>query len=77
MTAELVDKALEIVPDRPQLINMVSRRVNQLNQGRPALVDVPSFTGHADVALLEIIDGKVAIDDGEEEEETPAAAPKK
>jgi len=67
MTAELVDKALELIEEPPVLINMVSRRVKQLNQGRPALVDAPSFTGHADIALMEIIAGKVALLDEEEE----------
>lgn len=64
MTAELVDKALEIIKDPPTLINMVSRRVNQLNQGRQPLVDMPTFTGAADIALMEIIEEKIGITDG-------------
>ena len=75
MRSDLVEQASEIIPDPPLLINMVSRRVKQLNMGRSPLVQVEPRMGMADVALLEIIEGKVALDDGEEEAEAPA--PKK
>jgi DNA-directed RNA polymerase subunit omega len=41
------------------LINMVSKRVRQLNQGRPALVERRPGMREADVALTEIIEGKI------------------
>lgn len=61
MKAELVKKALEKVQDAPVLINAVSKRVRQLNQGRPPLIQVRGKLGAADIALTEIIEGKIVI----------------
>ena len=63
MNAELCKKALEIVGNPNVLVNIMSRRVHQLNMGgggmgRP-LMDVPASMGFADVALSEIIGGKL------------------
>jgi len=63
MNAELVKQALEKVGLPNILINLISRRVRQLNAGggglsRP-LVAVTGNVGVADTALLEIIDGKM------------------
>ncbi len=63
MNAELCKKALEIVGSPNVLINIVSRRVRQLNGGggglgRP-LVDVPASMGLADIALTEILEDKI------------------
>jgi DNA-directed RNA polymerase subunit omega len=63
MNAELVKQALEKVGLPNILINLISRRVRQLNAGggglsRP-LVVVTGNVGVADTALLEIIDGKM------------------
>ena len=63
MNAELCKKALEKVGAPNVLINLVSRRVRQLNAGggglgRP-LVDVPASMGLADIALTEIIENKM------------------
>jgi len=63
MRTDLVEEASKIVPEAPTLINMVSRRVKQLNLGRPALVEVEPRMGHADVALREIIEGKIVVDE--------------
>ena len=65
MNIELVDKALEVVTDEPLLINLVSKRVQQLNNGRSPLITVVERMGTADIALTEIIEGKIVIDDGE------------
>ena len=65
MNAELVEKALEVVTDEPLLINLVSKRVQQLNNGRSPLITVVERMGTADIALTEIIEGKIVIDDGE------------
>jgi DNA-directed RNA polymerase subunit omega len=59
MKAELVDKAALVITDPPILINLVSKRVRQLNQGRPALVERKPGMREADVALQEIIEGKI------------------
>ena len=62
MKSELVDKAATVVTDIPLLINMVSKRVRQLNQGRPALVERKPGMREADIALTEIIEGKIRIE---------------
>ena len=63
MNAELAKKAAEKVGNPNVLINLISRRVRQLNAGggglsRP-LVDAPANMGVADIALLEIIEEKI------------------
>ncbi len=69
MRPELVEKAAQIVPELPLLINMVSTRVAQLSRGRAPLVMLPPSHGSADVALTEIIEGKITINkDGKLEE---------
>lgn len=59
MKSELVEQASKVITDIPLLINVVSKRVRQLSQGRPPLVPVQGRMGLADIALLEIIEGKV------------------
>lgn len=63
MKAELVDQALAVVKETPILINMVSKRVKQLTSGRAPLVDRRPGMREADVALLEIIQGKIKVED--------------
>jgi DNA-directed RNA polymerase subunit omega len=63
MNGELVNKALVIVGNPNILVNIVSQRVRQLNSGmggssRP-LVICDEKMGIADIALLEIIEGKM------------------
>lgn len=63
LNAELTKKALEKVGNPNILINLVSRRVRQLNMGgggmgRP-LIDNADNLGAADIALREIIEGKI------------------
>ena len=70
MNAELCKKALEKVGNPNVLVNIVSRRVRQLNAGggglgRP-LVDVPASMGLADIALTEIIEEKMGWEVPEE-----------
>lgn len=64
MRTDLVERAARVVNDPPVLVNMISQRVRQLNQGRPALVNTVGMggLGQADIALLEIIEGKVVLD---------------
>ena len=52
------------VPHPPVLINLVSRRVRQLNQGRAPLINTAAYgmrLGQGDIALIEIIEGKKLI----------------
>lgn len=68
MKAELVEQAVQIVKDPPILINMVSKRVKQLTSGRAPLVERRPGLREADLALLEIIQGKIKIEDLSETE---------
>jgi DNA-directed RNA polymerase subunit omega len=66
MNAELVKKALEKVLNPNVLVNMVSQRVRQLNSGyggacNPMIANTTNL-GLADIALLEIIEGKMGFD---------------
>jgi DNA-directed RNA polymerase subunit omega len=66
LNAELTKKALEKVGNPNVLINLVSRRVRQLNSGagamsRPLVSNVENL-GAADIALLEIIEDKVGYE---------------
>jgi DNA-directed RNA polymerase subunit omega len=63
MNADLVKQALAVVLNPHVLVNMVSRRVRQLNAGggrmsRPLIADVGNL-GAADIALREIIEEKI------------------
>ena len=62
-----MEKASEVIEDPTLLINMVSKRVRQLNNGRSPLITVVERLGAADIALTEIIEGKIVIDEGEGE----------
>jgi len=59
MNSELVDTASEVVRDPQILINLVSQRVKQLNSGRAPFVKTMPSMGAADIALTEIIMGKI------------------
>jgi DNA-directed RNA polymerase subunit omega len=71
MNSELTKKALEIVGNPSTLVNLMSRRVRQLTSGgggmsRP-LVEPPVGAGVADIALLEIIEGKITFESTQED----------
>ena len=61
MKAQYIDEASKMIPETQVLINMVSRRVRQLNAGSRPLIDVDPGTGLADIALQEIAQGKVIV----------------
>ena len=76
MNAELTRKALEKVGNPNVLVNIVSRRVRQLNGvsggGAPSrpLISETAGLGAADIALLEIAEGKIGwemLEEGETE----------
>lgn len=78
MNAELTRKALEKVGNPNVLVNIVSRRVRQLNgagssPARPLIAETAGL-GAADIALLEIAEGKLGwemLEDREGEAITP------
>jgi DNA-directed RNA polymerase subunit omega len=66
LNAEFCKKALEKVGNPNVLVNIVSRRVRQLNSGsgglgRPLVAEAQNL-GAADIALLEIVDEKMGWD---------------
>ena len=67
MRSDLVDQASKIIPEPPTLINLVSARVKQLNLGRPPLVRTDHRMGAADIALTEIIEGKIGPKEEDED----------
>ncbi|HXD00976.1 MAG TPA: DNA-directed RNA polymerase subunit omega [Verrucomicrobiae bacterium] len=80
MNAELVKKALEKVGNPNILVNLISRRVRQLNFGvgatsRPLVADTANL-GMADIALREIIEDKMGWE-VPELEETPRPVARK
>ncbi len=62
MTSSLLDEASKVIPEQPILINVVSRRVRQLSQGHRPLVEVGPRMGYSDIALKEIIEGKITYE---------------
>ena len=65
LNAELTKKALEKVGNPNVLVNLISRRVRQLNSGAGAMsrpLVEPGNMGAADVALSEIIEEKIGFE---------------
>ncbi|MEI6399641.1 MAG: DNA-directed RNA polymerase subunit omega [Pseudomonadota bacterium] len=61
MKAQYIEEASKVIPETHVLINMVSRRVRQLSAGSRPLIDAALSLGLADVALLEIAQGKIVL----------------
>ncbi len=81
LNSELARKALEKVGNPNVLVNLISRRVRQLNSGagalsRPLVADTGKM-GAADIALLEIIEEKVGFEMPEITELTRPTAKKR
>ena len=81
MNSELCRQALLKVGNPNILVNLVSRRVRQLNSGggplsRPLLLDVAGL-GAADIALREIIEDKMGFEMPEELNIGEVPVPKK
>lgn len=63
MQAHLLDEASKIVTDPLVLVNAVSKRIRQLIKGQRPMVETGVRVDWADVALREIIEGKLAVRD--------------
>ncbi len=61
MQSQLLEEASKIIPDQQKLINVVSKRVRQLSQGHRPLVEVLPRMVYSDIALKELIDGKLTF----------------
>ena len=61
MKAKNIEAASKVITESQILINMVSRRVRQLNAGSRPLIDAEIGEGFADIALQEIAQGKIGL----------------
>ncbi len=59
MKTELIERARSIVDDNQLFINIVSKRVQQINHGADPYVPTTPEMGAGDIALMEIIEGKL------------------
>lgn len=60
MNIELLEQTKSVVPSIPVLINMISKRVRQLNAGfRPYVKRMGPNEENVDVAMREIVEGKL------------------
>jgi DNA-directed RNA polymerase subunit omega len=62
MNSDLVKQASEIIENPHVLINLVSRRVRQLNAGSRPFLSNTGNLGLADIALTEIIEEKIGFE---------------
>ena len=60
MQSTLLASATAVTNDQHLLVNMVRLRVRQLMRGHRPLIDAPPGMGLADVALSEVIAGKLS-----------------
>ena len=59
MRDDYLQQAQTVIPDPNILINVVSRRVKQLKYGQKPLVESLERLSPEDIALREIIEGKI------------------
>jgi DNA-directed RNA polymerase subunit K/omega len=60
MQSTLLTKATAVIPNQHLLVNVVRLRVRQLMRGHRPLIPSPPGMGLADVALSEVIAGKLS-----------------
>jgi DNA-directed RNA polymerase subunit omega len=65
MRDDYLKEALKVIADPNLLINVVSRRVKQLKRGSRPLVESLEKLSSEDIALREIIDGKISFETGD------------
>ena len=66
MRDDYLKEAQKVIPDANILINVVSRRVKQLRRGQRALVESLEKLSPEDIALREIIEGRITYEEGTE-----------
>jgi DNA-directed RNA polymerase subunit omega len=62
MTSQLLQDAAKVIPNQQLLINVVSRRVRQLGLGHRPMVEATPRSSLTDIALREIIAGKLTYE---------------
>ncbi|MBV9009834.1 MAG: DNA-directed RNA polymerase subunit omega [Verrucomicrobia bacterium] len=60
MTTQLLQDATQVIPNPQLLINVISKRVRQLGLGHRPMVEVGPRASLTDIALKEIIAGKLS-----------------
>ncbi|MEY2480941.1 MAG: DNA-directed polymerase subunit omega [Verrucomicrobiota bacterium] len=63
MTTQLLQEAAKVIPNQQLLINVVSKRVRQLGLGHRPLVEATPRSSLTDIALKEIIAGKLTFEE--------------
>jgi DNA-directed RNA polymerase subunit omega len=66
MTTQLLQEAAQVIPNQQLLINVVSKRVRQLSLGHRPLVEAGPRASLTDIALKEIVAGKLTFERIEE-----------
>jgi len=61
LKSQYLEVALQQVPNRYILINIVSKRVRQLIEGFRPLTTTEGNLSHMDIALKEVSEGKIAF----------------
>jgi DNA-directed RNA polymerase subunit omega len=62
MTTQLLQEAAQVIPNQQLLINVVSKRVRQLGLGHRPMVETMPRMSLTDIALTEIVAGKLAYE---------------
>ena len=62
MQTHLLEQAAKVIPSPQFLVNVISRRVRQLMNGHRPLIEVNLRMGLSDIALSEVIAGKVTYE---------------
>ena len=70
MRDQYLKEAQEIITDPNTLINVVSRRSKQLKHGNKPLVESLEKLEPEDIALREIIEGKISYQEWDESEDS-------
>jgi DNA-directed RNA polymerase subunit omega len=73
MQSHLLEKALTVIKSEQYLVNVISRRVRQLSNGHRPMVETGPRMGLADIALTEVIEGKLTYERTAEFVEEPVA----
>ena len=63
MNFQLIEQAALVIPNKQQLVNVVSKRVRQLIAGSRPMIEADLHMGVADIALSEIAAGKISMID--------------
>ena len=62
MTTQLLQEAAQAIPNQQLLINVVSKRVRQLGLGHRPMVETTPRMSLTDIALKEIVAGKLTFE---------------